>query len=188
MPRLHGDLLAKSKAQLVDTIDKGALVANASLYKRWIPTPEWQWASGQVDQAPIGTGAQVLKLGKPASGETTGVIASVRIEEFWVKGKVRLTLYYSGNNDTGAYAINVNVLVIEDDGDIAGTPVTVVDTLAAPSAANMLTTAVVSSFDVDANDEVLFIKFERVYSGDVNAGNLYLLGGMLQFWPDRSRL
>jgi len=188
VPRLHGDLLAKSKAQLVDTIDKGALVANANLYKRWIPISEWQWASGQVDQAPIGTAGQVLKMGKPASGKTTSVIASVRIEEFWVKGKVRLTLYYSGNNNSGVYAINAKVLVVEDDGDIGGTPVAVADTLDPPSASDMLTTAVVSDFDVDANDEVLFIRFERVFSGDVNEGNLYLLGGMLQFWPTRDRL
>lgn len=180
MPRLQGDQLAVDPARLVDAIDRDGRLLNTPLYKRWVPAYQWQWSSGMADFAPIGTVGYVAKMGKPSS-----LITSLRIDETWVKGDIYVTLYYSGSDNSGVYAIKLSGLAIRDDGSLDGSPSTVSDTLDPPSAANKLTSDTMSSFEVDANDDVFFLKLERETSGDLNSGNFYFVGGMLRFWPDR---
>ena len=88
MPRLEGDLLATQSVKLVDSIDKSNLVSNELLYKRWLPAYDWQWSSGMADFTQIGDAGYAARMGK-----SSGMIASLRVEEFWVKGVGYFTVY-----------------------------------------------------------------------------------------------
>lgn len=181
MPRLEGDLLARDPAKLVDALNKESEASNTALYKIWIPAANFHWRSGMADHIPIGSAAYALKMGKDSS-----VVACIRVDETWVNGKVYATIYYSGDNSTGSYAVEVDCLPLAAGADMTGAATTISATLAAPSSANVVVeSSRAGSVTVDASDDVMFVQFGRISTGDTNSGNLHFMGLMVQFWPSR---
>lgn len=155
----------------------------SGIYRKSKSCSDFVDASGLTNYFLVGGKALALRY---LAGLDADAYTNIRVEDYWVKGKVYIELLYTGSNTTNNYSIDVIMTPVELDVAVDTTSTTITDNaVAPPGTVNFLQSVEFGPYDIDANDKFFTLEVERNGTVDTNSGDFYLMEARIRFYAER---
>lgn len=155
-----------------------------SLYRKSQGAAEFVDVDGTTQHFLVGDKALAVQF---LAGLDATAYTNIRVEDYWVKGKLYVELLYSGGSDVvNNYKINVTVTPVDLEAavDAAGTKISDA-AVSPPGTTKFLKSVTFGPYSVDANDKFFTLEVEREGATDSNTGDLYLFESRVRYYAEK---